>query len=109
MSSNDENPALRLNLRILAWLHLLEATMRANPALLLRGMALPAPADPPIMTQVYDVRSSRTILPGGRGCGQRLDRLAAELILEDPSVSGKGIQILHSLAGWRASECPHPA
>lgn len=50
--------ALKLSLGILACLGLFEATLQANPALLLRGMALPAPVDPPIMTQVYDVRSS---------------------------------------------------
>lgn len=50
--------ATKLSLGILAGLTLLEVTLRANPALLLRGMALPAPVDPPIQTQVYDVRSS---------------------------------------------------
>jgi hypothetical protein len=49
---------LKLGLGILGGLVLLEATLRANPALLLRGMALPAPVDPPIMTQTYDVRPS---------------------------------------------------
>jgi hypothetical protein len=36
----------------------LEATLRANPRLLLRGMALPVPEDPPLTVREYDVRPS---------------------------------------------------
>jgi hypothetical protein len=54
--------AAKLSLGILAGLLVLELTLRANPALLLRGMALPAPVDPPIMTQTYEVRSSEADL-----------------------------------------------
>jgi hypothetical protein len=53
---------LKLCLGILTGLTFLEVTLRVNPALLLRGMALPAPVDPPIMTQVYDVHSSEADL-----------------------------------------------
>jgi hypothetical protein len=54
--------AIKLCLGIAVGLVLLESTLRANPALLLRGMALPAPVDPPITTQVYDVHSSEADL-----------------------------------------------
>jgi len=54
---------LRHTVRLLAgWalgLVILEATLRANPSLLLRGMALPSPADPRVQTQVFDVRASQ--------------------------------------------------
>lgn len=39
-------------------LGLLELILHANPALLLRGMGLPSPVDPPITTLKYDVRYS---------------------------------------------------
>jgi hypothetical protein len=35
-----------------------EVALRANPSLLLRGMALPAPVDPPLTRRVYDVHYS---------------------------------------------------
>lgn len=38
---------------------ILEGTLRANPSLLLRGMALPSPADPRVQTLAYDVRASQ--------------------------------------------------
>lgn len=53
---------LKVGLGILSGLVLLEGTLRANPALLLRGMALPAPVEPPITTQTYDVRASEADL-----------------------------------------------
>ena len=37
---------------------LLEAIFRANPTILLRGMALPAPLDLPLTSQTYTVRYS---------------------------------------------------
>lgn len=37
---------------------LLEAILQANPSLLLRGMAVPAPIDPPLTVEVYDVHYS---------------------------------------------------
>ena len=79
--------ALKLTLGVLASLCLLEATLRANPALLLRGMALPAPADPPIMTQVYNVRSSDADLffwvPGLiRPIPAEADRVEAHVVFE---------------------------
>jgi hypothetical protein len=49
---------LNLVLGIGLGLGLLELTLRANPALLLRGMGLPSPVDPPIETLQYEVRYS---------------------------------------------------
>ncbi|MGH2605246.1 MAG: hypothetical protein ACRDG5_01520, partial [Anaerolineales bacterium] len=46
--------ALGLGLGLLAF----EALLHANPGLLLRGMGLPAPVDPPLTVQEYDVRYS---------------------------------------------------
>ena len=54
---------LRHTVRLLAGsvlgLVILEGTLRANPSLLLRGMALPSPADPRVLVQEFDVRSSQ--------------------------------------------------
>ncbi len=43
---------------VILGLLLLEAILRVNPRLLVRGMALPAPIDPPLTVQEYDVRYS---------------------------------------------------
>jgi len=50
--------AVKLGLGVGLALLLLEWVLRANPGLLLHGMALPAPADPPLTLQLYAVRSS---------------------------------------------------
>jgi hypothetical protein len=50
--------SLRIALGSALGLLILETTLRANPHLLLRGMGLPAPVDPPITVQVYDVHYS---------------------------------------------------
>lgn len=50
--------ALQLTLGALAGLGLLELTLRAQPGLLLRGMAVSAPVDAPLTTREYDVRYS---------------------------------------------------
>ncbi|HMD88240.1 MAG TPA: hypothetical protein VKF38_03670 [Anaerolineaceae bacterium] len=44
-----------LTVGVLLGLLLLEAVLRSNSQLLLRGMALPAPIDPPLSNHVYDV------------------------------------------------------
>jgi hypothetical protein len=43
---------------VLLGLLLLEGILRCNPTLLQRGMALPAPVDPPLTVQTYDVHYS---------------------------------------------------
>jgi hypothetical protein len=43
-------------------LAVLEGILRVNPGLLLRGMALPAPVDPPITTRDYDDNSDADCL-----------------------------------------------
>ena len=48
----------RYALGVIVGLALLEVTLRANPSLLLRGMALPAPVDPPITVKEYGLFAS---------------------------------------------------
>ena len=43
---------------VVSGLLLLEGVLRSNPTLLQRGMALPAPVDPPLTSLTYDVRYS---------------------------------------------------
>ncbi len=50
--------AVQVVLGIAAGLGLLEVTLQLNPGLLWNGMALPAPAEPALMAQDYDVRYS---------------------------------------------------
>jgi hypothetical protein len=48
----------RTGLGAIIGLVILEGVLHVNPGLLFRGMALPAPADPPITVREYDVRYS---------------------------------------------------
>jgi hypothetical protein len=49
---------LQLTLGLGLGLALLEAILHANPGLLLRGMAVPTPIDPPLTVKVYDIHYS---------------------------------------------------
>jgi hypothetical protein len=50
--------ALKGGIGLVIGLVILEATLRANPGLLFRGMAVPAPVDLPLTVREYDVRYS---------------------------------------------------
>ena len=50
--------SLQLIIGVIFGLLLFEGILHANPRLLLRGMALPAPVDSPLQEQIYDVKSS---------------------------------------------------